>query len=39
MEERVAAPAAEEKTVLPDDLKMLVSDIVVECKKKRQHYH
>ncbi len=33
MEERVAAPAAEEKTVLPDDLKMLVSDIVVECKK------
>ena len=33
MEERVAAPAAEEKTVLPDDLKTLVSDIVVECKK------
>ena len=33
MEERVAAPAAEEKTILPDDLKTLVSDIVVECKK------
>lgn len=33
MEERDAATVAEEKTVLPDDLKTLVSDIIIEYKK------